>query len=50
MPGGHVLLVLAGAEHLADQVGVLYGDVEEIALAGGEVMSHGSLIHMSAVI
>ena len=38
------------AEGLADEIGILYSHVEERTFPGGEVMRHGSLVEMAAVV
>ncbi|OPZ76999.1 MAG: hypothetical protein BWY77_01778 [bacterium ADurb.Bin431] len=48
MAGGR--LGTAGAEGGADEVGVLEGDLEEIAFAGRLVMGHGGFIEMTHVV
>ena len=43
-------LSLAVAEGLADEIGILDSHIEERTFPGGEVMRHGSLVEMTAVV
>ncbi len=50
MPGGVLYLAFAIAERLAHKVGVLDSHIEKRLLPCGEIVGHGSLIKVAAVV
>ena len=50
MPGHADLLPLSGTDLAADAVGVLDGDVQEVAFPGGAVMGYGALDQVAEII
>ena len=50
MAGRHMFLPLARTKILANQIGILQGDIEQTALTGSLVMCDGRLIQVTAVI
>ena len=50
MPGNSRHLALAVPDLTAHAVGIAYGYVEEVALAGGLPMGHGPVDHVAEIV